>query len=157
MAYNKTDIRRIHSQGTAVKDRLYIDDEGNKYIGLSTGRLKVFTEGKSTTLNSDLDSTTVEQGITELISRYKQVEVDFGDALYQSYRIFEINDSDAEVGRKILAEVAYEAPTGKSLDEIEMDEFTVNAGCSEKGKINLIVKSLSGNLHDKFKINYWVL
>lgn len=37
---SSAEVRRIHGQKTAVKDRTYTDESGARYVGLSNGRLE---------------------------------------------------------------------------------------------------------------------
>lgn len=85
----------------------------------------------------------------------KQVEVYFSPIPDSNQQEFTIDFTDTKAGDLVMAQVAYEAPTGKDLDELEMDEFEVKAR-AEDGKVILLVTSLTGNVHDNFKINYWV-
>ena len=52
-------------------------------------------------------------------------------------------DYNIKQGDIIIANIAYDAPTNKSLDEIEMDGIICTAGTSSEG-----------SLTNKFKINY---
>ena len=83
-----------------------------------------------------------------------RTEVDFG-ALPINEKEFTITDATVLATSNITAEIAYEAPTGKELDEIEMDSFNIICGQATNGTFKIIVKSLDGSyLADKFKINY---
>ena len=83
-----------------------------------------------------------------------QTEVDFGSLpIYQ--KEFTITDASVLTTSNITASIAYEAPTGKDLDEIEMDSFNIICGQATNGTFKIIVKSIDGSyLADKFKINY---
>tara|TARA_R110000822_G_scaffold89740_1_gene207634 strand:- start:1603 stop:2277 length:675 start_codon:yes stop_codon:yes gene_type:complete len=83
-----------------------------------------------------------------------RTEIDFGSLpIYQ--KEFIITDSSVFETSNITAQIAYEAPTGKDLDEIEMDSFQIICGQSTNGTFKIIVKSVDGSyLADKFKINY---
>tara|TARA_R110000823_G_scaffold154508_1_gene285440 strand:- start:1002 stop:1658 length:657 start_codon:yes stop_codon:yes gene_type:complete len=83
-----------------------------------------------------------------------RTEVDFG-ALPINEKEFTITDATVLATSNITAKIAYEAPTGKELDEIEMDSFDIICGQATNGTFKIIVKSLDGSyLADKFKINY---
>lgn len=86
----------------------------------------------------------------------KQVEVDLGSALNQTQATVRISDISVTATSHIIAQIAYEAPTGKDIDEIEMDQILVIAGQQVPGSFILQITSLTGDLHDKFKINYIV-
>ena len=83
----------------------------------------------------------------------KQTEIDFGNTIYQTQRIFNIQDSDVLIGSKIIACLSYDSPNGKSQDELEMDEMQLKCS-SYNGGFNMIVTSLYGSVYGNFKINY---
>ena len=83
-----------------------------------------------------------------------QVEVDFGSTPL-SQKIFTISDSSATTTSYITASVAYDAPTGKDLDELEMDSIVVICGNCTNGTFDMVINTSDGSyLADKFKINY---
>lgn len=88
------------------------------------------------------------------LSLITQVEVDFGTTpLYE--QTFSIANSLAAVGSKIIANIAYDAPTDKDLDEIEMDDLVIKCGNATTGFFDMLIRSVDGSyLADKFKINY---
>lgn len=95
------------------------------------------------------------QSTDSIPNTIKQTEVDFGTTPI-SEAIFIITDADVTVSSRIIAKVAYEAPTGKDLDEIEMDDLVIH--CSNgAGIFNMYIRSADGSyLSDKFKINYLI-
>lgn len=95
-------------------------------------------------------------GKFDFINTFTQVEIDFG-ATPLAYKIFTINDSDVVSSSYIIGEVAYDAPTGKDLDEIEMDNIVVKCGNCTNGTFDMIINTTDGSyLADKFKINYLI-
>jgi hypothetical protein len=84
----------------------------------------------------------------------KQTEVDFGMTPLSEAE-FTVSDSDVSGSSQIIGGVAYEAPTGKDLDEIEMDAIDVKFQPGS-GQFIVIIKGLEGYLADKFKINYLI-
>lgn len=83
-----------------------------------------------------------------------EVEIDFGP-IPRSDGFFVVLDPRVKLGAHILAEVAYKAPTGKDLDEIEMDDLEIRAGAPSDGVMNLFIHAADGSyLHDKFRVNY---
>lgn len=81
-------------------------------------------------------------------------EIDFG-ALPIYEKEFTITDGNVIATSNIIASLAYEAPTGKELDETEIDTLSIICGQSELGSFKMFVKSVDGcYLADKFKINY---
>jgi hypothetical protein len=84
----------------------------------------------------------------------KQVEIDFG-SLPVSEAKFLITDASVTPSSHIVGSVAYEAPTGKDLDELEMDELDLKFGPGS-GQFTLYATGENGYIADKFKINYVV-
>lgn len=81
-----------------------------------------------------------------------QTEVDLGD-LPVSESSFTVVNSIVTISSKITGSVAYETPTGKDLDEVEMDAIDLKFGPGN-GQLTILIKGLEGYLHNKFKINY---
>lgn len=85
----------------------------------------------------------------------KQTEVDFG-VTPVAEGTFTITDGDVTALSQIIASVAYEAPTGKDLDEIEMDDLIIRCG-NGVGTFDMFIRAADGSyLADKFKINYLI-
>lgn len=84
----------------------------------------------------------------------KQTEIDFGSVPI-SEASFIVVDSDVISSSKLIGNIAYEAPTGKDIDELDMDIIDLKF-TSGLGQFTVYVKGLEGYLHDKFKINYLV-
>jgi hypothetical protein len=85
--------------------------------------------------------------------RIKQVEVDFGPTPLAE-KLFVITDSAVSANTHLTASIAYEAPTGKDLDELDMDDIDVKIGPNGDGQFNLFIRGRDGYLADKFKVNY---
>ena len=82
-----------------------------------------------------------------------QIEVDFG-ATPLAEKIFTISDSLATTSY-ITASIAYDAPTGKDLDEIEMDTIIVKCGNCTNGTFDMVINTSDGSyLEGCFKVNY---
>lgn len=162
MIYSLAEITRISGSRLAVKDRIYIDVKGNRYKGTIDNRLvQLSISDASVGVKVDNTNTTQDLGsyLDNLVStltdaKLKQVEVDFGDELYINEKIFNISDPVIRRGDIISSVIAFDAPTGKQVDELEMDHIICYAGNTRDGGFDLIVKGLSGNLRNKFKINY---
>jgi len=84
----------------------------------------------------------------------RQVEIDFG--------VFGVSEAEFTVvdvlvcpTSKITGCVAYEAPTGKDLDELEMDGLDLKFGPGT-GELKIYARGIDGYVADKFKINYVV-
>jgi len=84
----------------------------------------------------------------------KQCEIDFG-SVPVSEAEFIITDSDVLVTSQIIGNIAYEAPTGKDLDEVTMDSIDLKFAPGS-GQFTLYVKGLEGYLEGKFKVNYLI-
>lgn len=84
----------------------------------------------------------------------KQAEIDFG-ALPVAEMSFLITDPDVEVTSNLQGEVAYVAPTGKDLDEMEMDGLELKFAPGS-GQFTLYARGRDGYVADKFKVNYLV-
>ncbi len=84
----------------------------------------------------------------------KQTEIDFG-ATPIGEALFIITDTSVSTSSQIIGSVAYEAPTGKELDELEMDTIALKFAPGT-GQFTIYAKGLEGYLADKFKINYLV-
>ena len=84
----------------------------------------------------------------------KQTEVDFGAAALWE-KEFTITDVDVSATSQLIAQVAYEAPTGKDLDELEFD--TLDLLCTPgSGQFTLRALGNPGPVGGKFKVNYLV-
>jgi len=81
-----------------------------------------------------------------------QTEIDFGSLPVQSAS-FTINDANITTNTNIIVQLAYVAPTNKSLDELEFDTFDFRAAAGAS-QFTLLATSLEGYVADKFKINY---
>lgn len=92
---------------------------------------------------------TRDEGRGELIVT---TEVDFGSTPIEE-KSFTITDTNATTSHKVIAQIAYLAPTGKDLDEVEMDSFTLR-GVSNAGSVTIFITCLTGLVIDKFKITY---
>lgn len=89
-----------------------------------------------------------------LVGTVFQTEVDFG-ALPVSEASFIVINSNVTPSSNIVGTVAYVAPTGKDLDELEMDELDLKFG-SGGGQFTIYARGRDGYIADKFKINYVV-
>ena len=113
------------------------------------GFLQKLPGGTSTFLRADgaFAAPTASVAIT-------QTEIDFGTTPL-SEQVFTITDGAASATSKIICSLAYDAPTGKDLDELDMDNIILKAGNAAIGSFSLYVTTADGSyLADKFKINY---
>lgn len=84
----------------------------------------------------------------------KQTEIDFGP-LPVAEKSFTIIDPDVTPASKLVGEIAYVAPTGKDLDEMEMDEIDLKFGPGS-GQFTLYAVGENGYVADKFRVNYLI-
>lgn len=87
-------------------------------------------------------------------SSVSQTEIDFG-SLPVAEASFTVVDASVTPTSRIVGHVSYEAPTGKDLDEIEMDVLDLSFGPGN-GQLTLYAKGTQGYVADKFKVNYVV-
>ncbi len=162
MAYTSSEINRISGSRLAVQDRQYIEENGNIWIGTKDNRLtRRYLKDKN--IGVELEAT---EPVVDLktylknlsVAKPKQVIIDFGSDLYQNCKIFIIRDSDIKSTTTLIqGSIAYEAPPGKELDDVEMDNITVSCGQINQGSFQAIVRGLEGSLHDKFLLNYIII
>jgi len=98
------------------------------------------------------DGTTFYDG--KPFAKVRQTEIDFG-AVPLSEKSFVITDAAVSASSHLIGNVAYEAPTGKDLDELEMDGLDLKFAPGA-GQFTLYARGLDGDVADKFKINYLV-
>lgn len=84
-----------------------------------------------------------------------QTEVDFGSTPVEE-ALFTIADAAATATSKIIGSIAYAAPTGKDLDELEMDSLELTFGPKGVGEFYIYARGADGYVADKFKINYQI-
>lgn len=119
----------------AIGEPYFATDTSQFYIGTNSGNALV---GPSSGIGSSV----------------KQIEVDFG-TLPISEKSFLITDASVTPASHIVGSVAYEAPTGKDLDELDMDGLDLKFGPGS-GQFTVFAKGQEGYISDKFKINYVV-
>jgi hypothetical protein len=84
----------------------------------------------------------------------KQTEIDFG-VVPVAEASFVITDAGVSTGSRLVGNVAYEVPTGKDLDELEMDGLDLKFAPGA-GQFTLYARGMEGYVADKFKINYLI-
>ena len=84
----------------------------------------------------------------------KQTEIDFGTTGV-SEASFLISDPDVATDSRLIGTVAYEAPTSKDLDEVEMDGLDLKFAPGG-GQFTLYARGMDGYVSDMFKINYLI-
>lgn len=83
-----------------------------------------------------------------------QTEIDFGTTPVAEAS-FLITDANVSASSKLIGCVAYVAPTGKDLDELDMDGLDLKFAPGS-GQFTLYARGMDGYIADKFKINYQV-
>lgn len=81
-----------------------------------------------------------------------EAEIDVG-ATPVSEAQLTVTDAGVSAASRIIGGIAYEAPTGKDLDEIEMDALDI-LFLPGTGNFDVRIKGLEGYIADKFKIWY---
>lgn len=84
----------------------------------------------------------------------KQTEIDFGTTPVAEAS-FTITDADVSAGSQLIGSVAYEAPTGKDLDELDMDGLDLKFAPGV-GEFTLYARGMDGYVADTFKVNYLI-
>jgi hypothetical protein len=154
--YTQTEINRLITGREAILDKVYSMADGTSYIGIKGGFLRLQGEASNTIYApTESNSATNIQGAFDYVSYsiIKQIEINFGFDIYTTHKIFDVVDSQIKDTDKIMAQVAYVAPEGKDLDELEMDAFVFTCGAYDGG-FTMLVKSLHGSVSDNYKINY---
>lgn len=83
-----------------------------------------------------------------------QTEIDFGTTPV-SEATFLIADATVTAASHLVGSVAYVAPTGKDLDEIEMDGLDLKFAPGV-GQFTLYARGMDGYIADTFKVNYTI-
>jgi len=86
--------------------------------------------------------------------KMKQTEIDFGTAPVAE-KEFTVTDTDVTATSRIVGCIAYVAPTGKELDELEFDAIDLKFAPAA-GSFKIYAKGLEGYVSDKFKVYYIV-
>lgn len=116
--------------------------------------LKQATLVSGTNIKTINGSTLLGSGNLAVSADVKQTEIDFGTTPV-SEASFLITDADVSAGSHLIGSVAYVAPTGKDLDELEMDGLDLKFAPGS-GDFTLYVRGMDGYVADKFKINYMI-
>lgn len=82
----------------------------------------------------------------------KSTEIDFGTTPIWE-KDFTITDAAVSPATKVRAYIGYEAPTGKTLDELEFEHIVLLAN-GGSGVINLNARSLLGKVIGRFVVHY---
>lgn len=114
--------------------------EGARHIGASLPRYS---------------ETNVQELIAAILSgMVSMTEIDFG-ATPVPEKSFTVTDARVATTSHVTGSVAFEAPTGKDLDEVEMDPISLSFAPGN-GQLSVFARGLEGRVYGKFKINYVV-
>ena len=84
----------------------------------------------------------------------KQTEIDFG-ATPLTEASFTVSDAGVSSSSQLMGGIAYEAPTDRDLDEVEMEPFNVRFGPGT-GAFTVFIQALEGPVEGKYKLNYLI-
>ena len=104
----------------------------------------------STTAGGTIDPSLLPASSTGTVVH--QATIDFG-TLPVSEMEFTILDAAVNGSSKLVGQIAYIAPPGKDLDELDMDALDLKFGPGV-GQFTLYAKGLEGYVADKFVIEY---
>lgn len=93
-----------------------------------------------------------DSGTPTVYAKGKITEIDFGSTPVAE-KEFTITDADVTTDSKIVGCIAYVAPTGKDLDELELDAIDLKFAPGA-GQFKIYAKGLEGYVADKFKVFY---
>lgn len=115
--------------------------DNQEEVSLFIGSNEDFTIAEKTKLSE------MSSGVTE---------IDFGD-LAVTEKLFTITDANVISSSNVVATLAYEAPTGKDLDEIGLEKLQITCGQSIAGAFNMFINTINGSgVSGSFKINYLI-
>lgn len=89
------------------------------------------------------------------VADVRVAEIDFGTTPVHE-ATFTVPDAIVTAGQQITGCIAYEPPTGKDLDEVEMDPLVIRFGQAAAGTFKVFAQALEGRVYGKFKIHYVV-
>ncbi len=139
MAELLSDIQRIEAGVVLLVDGLVETDK----LGAGSADSSTFLRGDQTWSSPGASSTNI-----------KQTEIDFGETPVAEAS-FLVTDVDVGGTSQLIASVAYEAPTGKDLDELDMDGLDLKLAPGA-GQFTIYARGMDGYVADKFKINYLI-
>lgn len=84
----------------------------------------------------------------------RSIEIDFGSVPVEELN-FVVIDPEITGSSRITGNVAYSAPAGKSLDEIEVDDIVLRFGAGA-GQFTIFARSLQGAVSGKFVVHYFI-
>ena len=137
----------VHKEGKAIITGLSTD---TKPVSPVTGL--IFIEEDTSKLFRSEAGIWIEKLNSAYATVPLETEIDIGTMPIIEASISVI-DTGVSTLSKIIGGMAYKAPTGKDLDELEMDAIEVKFE-PLAGSFNVKIKGLEGYIADKFKIWY---
>ena len=137
-----------------------LDANADTLLSLSTQALGLDTQAANRVLAGPISGGNAVPAFRALVTAdlpantpiIKRTEIDFGTTPVLQ-KTFTITDAGVSAASFIMAQLAYVAPTGKSLDELEFDSFDFRAAPGT-GNFTLHARALEGSVAGNFKINY---
>lgn len=154
MAQSALELKTIHLRKLATPNSKYYGDNEEVYVGNSNGSLRLLNKAQLTTFKSTTEIQKVDVQEATNYLRNREIEVDFGTTSYQTYKVFNIIDSDVIESSKIIVCKSLKSPSdGRSSDEVFAETLELSAK-AYNNNFDLYVKSLNGSVRGKFIINY---
>lgn len=124
----------------------------NKPVSTATAA-SIALKANATHTHATSEITGLDAALARLTSTTtKQTELDFGTTPV-TWKTFTVSDAVVTSASVITGVLAYVAPTGKSIDELEFDSFVL-AFAPSTGTFTVAARSLLGPVVGKFKFNY---
>ncbi len=146
----------LNANGPSGEPTLGFTDGGTKTTRI-TSKPGGATVDRTQTLQDRDGVIALLDDIPSGLSFVKTTEIDFGTTPYTTQKAFTISDVNANSTSIISAALRYEAPTGRSLDEIELVDLTFACGqptTAGGGSFQILATSLSGSVSGKYKLTY---
>ena len=81
-----------------------------------------------------------------------QAEIDFGSTPVEEAS-FAVTDAAITASMKVIGGMAYVAPAGRDLDEVEMEPFNCRF-VAGTGNFTILVQAIEGPVEGKYKLDY---
>ena len=156
-SYDSTDIAAVSS---AYIDGLIGQPDGiagldtnGDYVGDITGNAATATKLQTArSINGVSFDGSQNISISAAVA-VKETTLDFGSVGMYS-KSFTITDIEAVTTNKILISASSKPASGRSQDELEMDNFSCSAVCSVNGQIIINISAVPGPVTGQYVFNY---
>ncbi len=162
MALTQEQIDNIHLGRKAVLNKVYSGPNGNLFVGISGGFLRLQQQGDDVVLNDAAlteslgGATNVNQALKELEDKSRlavtEVEIDFGGTPV-SESSFLIIDANISLSSKIIVSPSGNVAAGRVGNDYSWETFSFSA-TSGKGNFTLYANCSNGFLVGRRKIYY---